>query len=166
MTALVIGRPSKALWSSPKPEIHSPRPVVRAASARAVRRSATEWQQDRSRPVKAVTPNTGCMCPSTRPGVSVAPPRSWTTVEAPRHSATSPTATIRPSLTATPPVKVSGSAGSSVRSRAPVIRESAADKIFLLVGGLFAERRVDLGALGLQPEGQGQPDQDHDGHGS
>ena len=74
-----------------KPEAAHPvaAPGLVAAAASRARRSATSRQPDRSSPLNCSTPSSGWVCPSTSPGVIVAPARSMTSVPGPRSATAS-----------------------------------------------------------------------------
>ena len=124
--AAVIGWSPNTFGSSPQPKTQPSGSACCADSCNAARTAARSAQPDRSTPSVIRRPRTGCMCPSTSPGVSTALPRSRTSVCAPRRSATSdrsPTATMRPSAMAR--ADAIGRSGSRVWMAAAVITRSA-----------------------------------------
>ncbi len=101
--AEATGASPKVFGSRPQARSQAPGASFRTSAARASRTPARFVQPDRSSPPVISAPVTGWMWPSTRPGVTTAPLRSITVVEASasaRISRSSPRATVRPPETA------------------------------------------------------------------
>ena len=117
----------RRVWSQPRPRIHSPGSACAAAAATRRSISASEVVPSRSTCSSPRPPAPKWMCASLNPGVTSRPRRSTTSVARPtsrRTSASVPTASTRPSRTASACTMVLAS--SARNTRPPVNTTSAA----------------------------------------